>query len=108
VYTFDELGIHVYEYPKMEEANEVQVSFVKQKMKFAPEKNFQGSFKIEKMTITRKTPIQKVMKTLPGYKFTKSGKGNSYRGEYKGVYIYLNYSFDSQIDFISFGMTGRT
>lgn len=108
VYTFDDLGIHVYEYPKLEEANEIQVSFVKQKMKFAPEKTFQGSFRIEKMTITRKTPIQKVIKGLPGYKFTKSNSSNSYRGEYKGVYIYLNYSLDYQIDFISFGMAGRT
>jgi hypothetical protein len=107
VYTFDELGVHVYEYPKREEANEVQVSFVKQKMKFAPKNNFQGSFKLEKMVITRKTPIEKVMKTLPSYKFTKSTSTNSYRGEYKGVYVYLNYSDDLLLDFISFGMTGR-
>lgn len=108
VYTFDEIGVHVYEYPKNKEANEIQVSFVKQKMKFAPKNSFQGSFKIEKMTITRKTTIQKVQKSLPTYNFTKSSSGNSYRGEYKGVYIYLNYSSDSQIDFISFGMTDRT
>ena len=108
VYTFDELGIHIYEYPQKEEANEIQVSFVKQKMKFAPKNNFQGSFKIEKVAITRKTGIQKIMKSLPDYKFTKSPEGNSYRGEYKGVYIYLNYSTESLLDFISFGMTGRT
>jgi hypothetical protein len=107
VYTFDELGVHVYEYPKKEEANEVQLSFVKQKMKFAPKSNFQGSFKIETMTITRKTSIHKVLKTLPDYKFTKSSSSNSYRGEYKGVYIYLNYSKDSLIDFISFGMSEK-
>jgi hypothetical protein len=47
------------------------------------------------------------MKTLPSYKFTKSTSTNSYRGEYKGVYVYLNYSDDLLLDFISFGMTGR-
>ncbi len=108
VYTFDDLGVHVYEYPKNEQANEIQVSFVKQKMKFAPKNNFQGSFKLEKMTITRKTPIDKVIKTLPGYNFTKNNSStNSYRGEYKGVYVYLNYSNDKQLDFISFGMTEK-
>jgi hypothetical protein len=108
VHTFDDLGVHVYEYQQKEEANEVQVSFVKQKMKFAPKNNFQGSFKLEKMLITRKTSIEKVMKGLPDYKFTKGSSTNSYRGEYKGVYIYLNYSDDKLIDFISFGMTGRS
>lgn len=108
VYTFDDLGVHVYEYPKKEQANEVQVSFVKQKLKFAPNNNFQGIFKIEKVAITRKTNIQKVIKSLPSYKFTKGGQGNFYRGEYKGVYIYLNYSDNSfkLVDFISFGMSG--
>jgi|GEM_PF-3129450 len=108
VYTFNDLGVHVYEYQKKQEANEVQISFIKQKMKYAPQMSFLGSFKIEKMLITRKTTIQKVQKQLPAYNFIKSGLGNSYRGEYKGVYIYLNYSKDSQIDFISFGMAGRT
>jgi hypothetical protein len=103
VHTFDDLGVHVYEYQNREEANEVQVSFVKQKMKFAPKSNFQGSFKLEKMLITRKTSIEKVMKTLPSYNFTKSSSNNSYRGEYKGVYVYLNYSEEKLIDFISFG-----
>lgn len=107
VHTFDDLGVHVYEYQRNEEANEIQVSFVKQKMNFAPKSNFQGSFKLEKMFITRKTSIEKVMKSLPDYKFTKSSSTNSYRGEYKGVYIYLNYSDEKLIDFISFGMTNR-
>ncbi len=109
VYTFDEIGVHIYEYPKKEEANEVQISFVKQKMKFAPKSNFKGSFKIEKVSIGRKTTIQKVMKSLPSYHFTKSDQGNYYRGEFKGVYIYLNYSDDTfkLLDFISFGMTSR-
>jgi hypothetical protein len=108
VYTFDAIGVHVYEYQKKEEANEIQLSFTRQKMNFAPKNNFSGSFKIEKMTITRKTTIEKIQKSLPTYNFTKSHSGNSYRGEYKGVYIYLNYSTDAQIDFISFGMSGRT
>lgn len=108
VYTFDDLGVHIYEYPKNEQANEIQVSFVKQKMKFAPKTGFQGSFKLEKMVITRKTPIDKVIKSLPGYKFTRNGVNtNSYRGEYKGVYVYLNYSDDKLIDFISFGMSDK-
>jgi hypothetical protein len=108
VYTFDAMGVHVYEYQKKEEANEIQLSFIRQKMNFAPKYNFSGSFKIEKMTITRKTTIEKIRKSLPTYNFTKSNTGNSYRGEYKGVYIYLNYSTDSLIDFVSFGMIGRT
>ena len=108
VYTFNELGVHVYEHPKQEVANEVQVSFVKQKLKFAPKNNFQGIFKIEKVAITRKTNIQKVIKSLPSYKFTRGDEGNFYRGEYKGVYVYLNYSDNSfkLVDFISFGMAG--
>ena len=53
------------------------------------------SFKIEKVAFTRKTNIQKVIKALPTYKFIKSGQGNYYRGEFKGVYIYLNYSDNS-------------
>ncbi len=109
VYTFDDLGIHVYEYPKREEANEIQVSFIRQNLKFAPKTNFNGVFKIEKTPITRKTSIQKVIKSLPVYNFTKGLKGNFYRGEYKGVYVYLNYSDNSFkfLDFISFGMSGK-
>jgi len=105
VYTFNDVGIHVYEYQQGSIANEVQLSFVKQKMNFAPKLNFNGSFKIEKMVITRKTDISKVQKSLPNYNFVSSG-ANSYRGEYKGVYIYLNYSKDRLIDFISFGTVG--
>jgi len=108
VYTFDDLGVHIYEYQKNEQANEVQVSFVKQKMKFAPKNSFQGSFKLEKMVINRKTSIDKIIKTLPGYNFTKNnGATNSYRGEYKGVYVYLNYSNEKLLDFISFGMSDK-
>lgn len=109
VYTFDDLGVHIYENAKKEEANEVQVSFIKQKLKFAPKTNFQGIFKIEKVSITRKTNIQKVIKSLPTYNFTKGGSGNFYRGEFKGVYIYLNYSDNSfkLVDFISFGITAK-
>ena len=109
VYTFDDFGVHIYEYPQKEEANEVQISFVNQKLKFAPKNNFRGSFKIEKISITRKTNMLKVIKALPDYKFVKGNQGNFYRGEFKGVYIYLNYSDNSfeLLDFISFGMTGR-
>src|SRR5687767_8317697 len=109
VHTFNELGIHVYEYRNQQEANEVQISFVKQKPKYAPKTSFNGSFKIEKLPITRKTNILKVIKSLPDYHFTKGSSGNFYRGEYKGVYVYLNYADESfrTLDFVSFGVTGK-
>lgn len=105
VHTFNDKGIHVYEYIHFEEANEVQLSFVRQNLQFAPKSTFSGTFKIESTAITRKTSIQNVIKSLPDYHFTKGDQGNFFRGEHKGIYIYLNYSDKSFkiIDFISFG-----
>lgn len=106
VHTFNDKGIHVYQHIKVDEANEVQVSFTRQHLEFAPKSTFNGTFKIESLTIGRKTAIQKIIRWLPDYNFTKGSPGNFYRGEYKGIYVYLNYSDESYrfIDFISFGI----
>ncbi len=60
---------------------------------FNPTGYFKGKIMVEKFAISENTTIDQVKKALPQYKFEMS-LIEAYRGEYKGLYIYLRYNKD--------------
>jgi len=70
---------------------------------FNPSGYYKGKIMVEKFAITATTTIAQVKKALPQYNFEMS-LIDAYRGEYKGLYIYLRYNADeTQILWSSIG-----
>lgn len=105
LHTYDKLGLVFFENTSKGEVSEVQVFLNKEKNDYVPNQLFTGTFKVEKLKIGNTTSLAKTVTKLKQYAFKKSLLGdNSYRGEYKYIYIFTKYNNgDSGTEKISLG-----
>jgi len=106
IHTYDATGIILYEKSGSGRVTDFNIYFEKdpdENYNFLPKEFFKGSFEIEGFKVDKNTSLEKLKKALPDYKFVKSIIG-AWRGEYKGLYIYVQYDkSESKIYWVSVG-----
>jgi hypothetical protein len=93
IFTFDTKGIMLYQTPNMGIISAMNIYYGADENNdydFIPNGLYSGSFKVDGFLIRGNTSLATVKTKLPQYGFAKSVIG-AYRGEYKNLYIYLQY-----------------
>jgi len=99
IHTYDEKGIILYQKPGTPTVSDFNIYFnLKENYKFTPQSIFSGEFYIEGVRVDQNLSLEELKKKLPQYNFKESLIG-SYKGEYKGVYFYIDYN-ESQTEII--------
>ncbi len=106
IFTYDSKGIILYRPPSSNNVSDFNIYYGKDpndNYSFNPTGLYKGSFKVEGFSIMANTSLARVQTGLSNYAFVKSSIG-AYRGEYKGLYIYLQYDdTEKNIYWISVG-----
>jgi len=92
IHTYHTKGIILYQTPNKEEVLAFTIFFGKEKYKFMPKKLFSGKLTINDVLITSDMQEKEFTKLLPLYEFEE--KYGYKRGEYMGMYVYVNYDRD--------------
>ncbi|MFC2114180.1 hypothetical protein ACFLRI_02410 [Bacteroidota bacterium] len=98
IYTYDKLGIILYKKSGSEYISDFNIYMgvdPDEDSEFIPTGLFKGKLLIEDISITASTSLNDIKKLLLDYKFHKSSLG-AYRGEYKGLYIYVQFDVNEQ------------
>jgi len=103
IYTYDSMGILVYETPGSSKVNEINLGWVKENYDFSAKVTFSGTFMIDNIRYDNSVTIDQVRKNLARYKIEKA-YGDSYRVSLSGIYIYFNYDPQTmKITYVAFG-----
>jgi hypothetical protein len=108
IFTYDTKGVMLYQTPNTTEVSAMNIYYgfdENNHYDFTPGGMYKGIFKVDGFLIKANTSLAEVKAKLPKYGFSKSVIG-AYRGEYKNLYIYLQYDdAEKNIYWISIGKT---
>lgn len=106
IHTYDDKGIILYQTPDTETVSAFNAYYGKENHDFSPSGRYDGSIKIENTEITKYMTISAIKRKLPKYNFVESYASTIFRGEYKGVYVFVQYNDAiDEITYVNFGFT---
>ncbi len=105
IHSYDNIGMVLFE-PKVPGSivSEFQLYLDGvESSKIVPKEFYEGKLTIEKLEITRNTPIEEIRKKLTDYKETDSDEKDKYRFSKDGIYIYFLYNSNKKLSKVTFG-----
>lgn len=103
---YDRHGIGIFTDDPPTYVREVQLCHTRDaEDRFRARRRFDGTFRLESLTLGRRVAIEDVARAAPAYAFTQTDFSDGYRGEQDGLYVYVNYAKRRKIDCYSFGLT---